>query len=160
MYTVHGLRNDHHVIGCYALLPNKEAVTYTEFLQQVGRLTNAASPATIMVDYEQACINAVRQVYPQSSLVGCLFHLCKSVFRHVQSEGLQQMYMENEVFRSNVRMIPALAFVPLDDIIPAFEGLSAPCEGEEEKLLDYFEENYIGVVRRGRRRNPLFAHEL
>ena len=92
LYTIHGLRNGHHVIGCYALLPNKQTETYTEFLEQVERLTNATSPTTIMIDYERACINAVRQVYPQTSLIGCLFHLCKSIYRHIQSQGLQPLY--------------------------------------------------------------------
>ena len=160
LYTVHGLRNGHHVIGLYALLSNKQTETYTEFLQQVERLTGAASPATIMIDFERACINAVNLVYPQSQVIGCLFHLCQSVYRHVQSQGLQQQYMENEEFRTNIRMIPALAFVPLDDIIPAFEVLSQHCQGNEETLLDYFEVNYIGELRRGRRRDPLFAHTL
>ena len=60
LYTVHGLRNEHHVIGCDALLPNKQEGTYIEFLQQVQRLTGAVTPATIMIDFERACINAVQ----------------------------------------------------------------------------------------------------
>ena len=160
LYTIHGIRNGHHVIGFYALLPNKQGETYIEFLRQVIRMTGAASPATVMIDYERACINAVQQVYPQTTLVGCLFHLCQSVYRHVQSEGLQERYLENEEFRANIRMIPALAFVPIGDIIPAFEVLSENCGNDEEVILDYFEVNYIGELRRMRRRNPLFAHDL
>ena len=57
LYTVHGLSNEHYVIGCYALLPNKQRDTYVEFLRQVQRLTNGASPETIMIDYEQACMS-------------------------------------------------------------------------------------------------------
>ena len=51
LYTVHGLRNGHNVIGCYAFLSNKRAETYTEFLQQVRQLTNDADPASIMIDF-------------------------------------------------------------------------------------------------------------
>ena len=162
LYTVHGLKEGHHVIGCYALLPNKQTETYVEFLQQVEQLTSAASPESIMIDFEQACINAVSQVFPQSTLVGCLFHLCKSIHRHVKSSGFQQEYLENEEFRTHIRMISALAFVPLEDIITAFNALSDICHGNETTILDYFEINYIGELRRGRRRrrNPLFAHQL
>ena len=160
LYTVHGLRNGHHVIGCYALLANKQAGTYIEFLQQVQLLTNDAEPTTIMIDFERACINAIAQVFPQATVFGCLFHLCKSVFRHVQSANLQEQYLVDDEFRVNIRMIPALAFVPLDDIIPASEALSQHCEGNEEHILDYFEVNYIGELRRGRRRNPLFPHSM
>ena len=28
LYTIHGLRNGHHVVRCYALLPNKQEATY------------------------------------------------------------------------------------------------------------------------------------
>lgn len=160
LYTVHGLRNGHNVIGCYALLSNKRAETYTEFLQQVRQLTNDADPASIMIDFERACINAIDEVFPQANVIGCLFHLCKNVQKHVQAAGLQEQYSVDEEFRVNVRMIPALAFVPLDDITTAFETLIQHCNGNEDHILDYFEVNYIGEMRRGRRRNPLFAHTL
>ena len=158
LYTVHGLKNCHYIIGCYALLANKRAQTYIEFLEHVRELTNHAEPTSVMIDFERACINAIPNVFPQATVLGCLFHLCKSVYRHVQSLGLQEQYLVDEEFRVNIKMIPALAFVPPDDIIPAFQALSQHCEGNEEHILDYFEVNYIGELQRGRRRNPLFAH--
>ena len=88
LYTVHGLSNEHHVVECYALLPNKERNTYVLFLRQVQQLTNGASPATIMIDYEQACIGATPLVFPNTTVFGCFFHLCKSVNRYVQEAGL------------------------------------------------------------------------
>ena len=160
LYTVHGLSNGHHVVGCYALLPNKQRNTYVLFLRQVQLLTNGASPATIMIDYEQACIGAIPLVFPNATAYGCYFHLCKSVFRHVQEAGLQEQYMVDEEFRTNIRMLPSLAFVPIADIITAFEDLSQHCQHNEQVILDYFETTYIGELRRGRRRAPLFAHEF
>ena len=161
LYTVHGLKDAHHVVGCYGLLPNKQGETYVEFLRQVQRLLNGATPETIMIDFEQACINAIIRVFPHAAVYGCHFHLCKSIFRHIQSEGLQQRYMENEDFRTNMRMICALAFVPLADIVTSFEALSLHCTDDQEHIiLDYFETNYIGEQRRGRRRRPLFAHSM
>ena len=75
LYTIHGLSGDHHVIGCYALLPNKTRETYVELLQQVNQLTNGFQPQSIMVDFEQACISAIPNVYPNTSVYGWLFHL-------------------------------------------------------------------------------------
>ena len=34
------------------------------------------------------------------------------------------------------------------------------CGQLEQPLLDYFETNYVGELRRGRRNPPLFAHEM
>ena len=208
LYTVHGLSGDHHVVGCYALLPNKNRGTYVELLQQVHRLTNGAAPRTIMIDFEQVCIGtitmvfeqvcigaitmvfeqvcigtitmvfeqvcigaitmvfeqvcigAITMVFPNASVYGCLFHLTKSIYRHVQANGLQQQYLNDNLSRTNIRMIGALAFVPLADILQSFNVLSQHCVGNEQGILDYFETNYIGEVRRGRRRPPMFPHTL
>lgn len=46
----------------------------------------------------------------------CLFHLSQSVYRHVQSEGLQKKYAEDADIRDGVHMLCALAFVPVEDV--------------------------------------------
>ena len=90
VYTIHALLNKHHVVGCYALLPNKTQETYLEMLRPVQQLTNGGSPQTIMIDFEQACISAIPNVFLNASVHGCLFHLGKSIFRRVQAHGFQQ----------------------------------------------------------------------
>ena len=160
LYTVHGLRADHHIIGCYALLRHKNRETYVRLLEEVLRLTNGVSPETVMIDFEQACIAALAVVFPDTLVYGCLFHLSQSVFRNVQVHGLQEEYLNNGEFRMNIRMMISLAFVPRDDVIQSFEALSEHCIGNEQVILDYFETNYIGEFRRGRRRDPLFPHVL
>ena len=69
LYTVHGLSNEHHVVGLYALLPNKQRDVYVDFLRQVQQLTNGSSPGTIMIDYEQACIGAIPVVFPNTTVL-------------------------------------------------------------------------------------------
>ena len=70
------------------------------------------------------------------------------------------MYENDENFRSNIRMIGAIAFVPLLSIEEAFDLLAEHCGTYEQPVLDYFESTYVGEVRRGVRRAPLFAHHL
>ena len=49
----------------------------------------------------------------------------------------------------NIRMIPALAFVPIADTLQSFaNALAQHCVGNEQGILDYFETNYIGEFRR------------
>ena len=94
-------------------------------------------------------IGAIRQVYPLCPIYGCLFHLTKNVYKHVQELGLQQMYKEDELFRENIRMIPSLSFVPIQDTVAAFDRLTQHCGIAEQPVLNYFEHVYIGEVRGG-----------
>lgn len=54
-------------------------------------------------------------------------------------------------------MIPALAFIPPDDVVHAFEYIQDTLDDELEGLLDYFEDSYIGRMKRSGRANPKFA---
>ena len=80
----------------------------------------------------------------------------------IQENGLTNDYINNQVFPENVRMICGLAFVPLHDIERSFEALSQNCIGLNliEPILDYFETNYVGEMRRGVRRPPTFDHSM
>ena len=47
-------------------------------------------------------------------------------------------------FKGNIRMMPALSLVPLQDVILASDELCNRCGIDEQPILDYFENNYIG----------------
>ena len=113
-----------------------------------------------MTDFQSSMLSALRQIYLGIPQVGCLFHLAKNVFRRVQDIGLQQNYLTDPLFRGNIRIIPALSSVPVHDVILAFDELCNHCSIDEQPVLDYFETNYIGELRRGRRLLPIFPHEL
>ena len=59
-------------------------------------------------------------------------------------------------------MIAALAFVPLDRVIEHFEQLQEHVSDAVTRVLDYFEDNYVGRPLRHGRRPPIFvfAHSL
>ena len=91
---------------------------------------------------------------------GCLFHLSKNVYKLVQDEGMSQLSMNDEEFRTNIRMISALSFVPIADTIQAFDALINHAGNQEQGILDYFESNYIGELRRGRGLALRFPHAM
>ena len=121
LYTVHGLSQGRHIVGAYGSLPNKRSETYIEFLTQIQNFTNQVNPQ--MIDFEQSMIGALDRVYPAVPQKGCLFHLSKNIYKRVQQEGLSQLYMNDDVFRTNIRMISALSFVPTADTVQAFDAL-------------------------------------
>ena len=162
LYTVHGVKNGRNVIGMYALLTNKQQHTYERMLRHVEILTGNANPTSISVDFERAVINACSTGYPLSELSGCFFHLSQNVYKRVQETHLTDLYQNNVVFRTNIRMICALAFVPLQDVVHSFEMLCRHrgANGHEQVILDYFERTYIGVLQARVRRPPMFPHAL
>ena len=155
LYTIHGLTLGSTIPCVYALLPNKQQATYQSVFYQLLQINENLQPQSIMVDFEKAAINSLQETFPNTDLSGCFYHLSQNVYRKVQSIGLQQHYQEEEELAVMVRMIPALAFVPADDVVNAFEELSRVLPPEVEPLADYFEDNYIGrPQRRGWRESP------
>lgn len=112
----------------YALLPNKAQTSYTTILDVVLtkcralRLPNP-HPDTVISDFEQGIINSVSAVFPDAIIRLCLFHLGQSVYRKVQSEGLQAAYSDpdNRDVKIAVHQLISLAFVPPADLEAAFD---------------------------------------
>lgn len=164
LYTVHALVL-HNVFPCiYALLPNKTQATYTRLFQELSNVTNGASPSSLLIDFEKAAQNAFEAVHPNADVSGCFFHLCKNIWKKVQSAGLQQRYQDDAEFSIFVRMIMALAFIPLPDLDTAFDDLFNEIRNnfnnDMDDVLNYFEDTYMGRPRRNGRDPPMFAHEM
>ena len=52
--------------------------------------------------------------------------------------------IEDEQFNLDIKMIPALAFVPEDAVEEAFETLADNISADAQPILDYFEDTFIG----------------
>ena len=152
-----------NVVSFYALLTNKRENTYERMLRHVQFFTGGVNPVSLNIDFEIVAINACERVFPQSTLSGCLFHLCQNVYKKVRQNNLTNLYDEDVIFRTNIRMMCAIAFVPPLDVTRAFDILCFHYGGigaNEQVILEYFERTYIGQVRGGVRGPPLFKHTL
>ena len=56
--------------------------------------------------------------------------------------------MNDDVFRTNIRIISDFSFVPIADTIQAFDAQCNHAGNAEKVILDYFETNYIGATTR------------
>ena len=152
LFTIHALINNHMIPCVYALLPNKQSATYVKLLRKLRELNPQLQPLTVMIDFELASRNALAEVFPGATIQGCFYHLSQAVYRKVQSVGLQNGYQNDANLSLHIRMLTALAFVPVDDVLDYFEVLTDAMPQEAEPIVDYFEDTYIGRrVRRGRR---------
>ena len=152
---------DGQIIPCfYCLLLNKTQETYRRLWTELKTIIPTGDPSLVMMDFEKAAINAVQDVYPDANIQGCLYHLSQNIYRKVQSLGLQERYQTDAEFSLLMRMIPALAFAPIHEVINVFEELQEAMSPEGIPVLDYFEYSYIGRKRRRNRAVPLYAHEI
>jgi hypothetical protein len=103
-------------------------------------------PKCTITDFEKAAINAVSNIFPQCIQKSCFFHLGQNLWRKIQSCGLATQYGSDEDFSLKLRNIPALAFLPPEEIKLAFEIIKNDLPTE---ISVWFDEVYInGKIRR------------
>lgn len=144
----------------YALLPNKQQATYEELFWQLKILNPELAPQSVMLDFENAIRNALHIVFPYAAIQGCLFHLSQAIYRKIQSVGLQVQYQNDTGLCLTIRSLAALAFVPVNDIVEAFEAVAVIIPLAAQPVVDYFEDTYIGRQHSGGRREPMFSHTM
>ena len=80
----------------WALLLNNTRVTYVELFSALHDAMVAqfsdSSHHTFLLDFKQAAIQALRQVFPEARAKGCSFHFRQAIYRRVQQEGLRAQY--------------------------------------------------------------------
>ena len=153
---IHALVDKSAVPLVYVLMVDKSEKSYLRVFQKLRELRPNLNPLSVMSDYEKASQNAISHVFPNTQLIGCLFHLGQSLWKKVQSLHLDNLYRDDENIRIHIRMLLALSFVPLQDVPLAFETLADDSPQEIVALLDYWEDNYVGRQRRNKRAQPRY----
>ncbi|KAL5240143.1 hypothetical protein ACI65C_007553 [Semiaphis heraclei] len=114
-----------------------------------------------VLDLELTAINAFTYVYPSCKITACFFHVSQCLWRKIQQEGLQTLYSTNVDFAVNAKMLAALAFIPLNDVVKAFEELVDYLPEFILPVVDYFEDNLsVGRPMRRTRQTPKFQPKL
>ena len=136
-----------HIIlpGIYALLPGKTKQIYLNLLETVHTLIPNLDPKYIKMDYEIGLINALKSIFPDSRISGCLFHLKQVVERKIAMLGLKNLVAINPVAKKYCKALTALAFVERNQIHTTFDELynSERFPIYLRPLYDFFEKNYI-----------------
>ncbi|CAB4439709.1 unnamed protein product [Rhizophagus irregularis] len=175
LYTIHGSigsnENSRIMPLVYALMSNKSEVAYRALFQELidfGYEHDVdLQPQFIITDFEIAAINAIRAEFQGVQNKGCHFHLSQNIYRKVQELGLTVQYGTDETFSLLIRHIPALAFLPHNNIPSAFDELRAIMPEEANSIMEWFEIYYIrGRIRRTTRSgniirsDPLFPPSI
>ncbi|KAF7995945.1 hypothetical protein HCN44_007052 [Aphidius gifuensis] len=164
LYTFHGLNESGKTLPVvYVLMSNRRLASYVKVLNVLLQLKPEIKPVKILIDFENAFVKAVHEVFPDSIVCGCNFHFNQCVWRNVQCNGLSILYNNDINYSTGIRMLAALAFVPICDLDFAFNSL---CQSqffvdnadELEPLLEYFKSTWLGIKSTRGYRKPLFEH--
>jgi len=66
---------------------------------------------------------AIRRVFVDLSIKGCIFHWTQAIWRKVQDQGLATTYRMREAAHDYLRKLMALPFLPAAHIRPTFDKL-------------------------------------
>ena len=98
-----------------------------------------------MSDFEMAIVNAVQINFPTMLHKGCYYHFRQAIWRKIQALGLQQQYAEDASLREMICKTAAIAFVPLQFVRPAWDGIAQELDEEEglEGFKTYFHQTWM-----------------
>lgn len=96
-----------------------------------------------MLDFELTAINSFGSRF-DTTINCCYFHMTQAQWRNLQRLGLSTLYNTDIEFNYNVKLLRALAFVPVDDVHHVYERVIETkyfVENEEilEPYLSYLE---------------------
>ena len=119
------------------------------------------SPTSFGVDFEKSLSNAIIKVFGEDCEIWyCFFHLGQNVVRYVSRKDAVK-FRQDKDFATRVRCLTALAFLPVEEVVEAFEELIQWDKNQPEPklpadLVNYFEKNYIGkLLRVGRKQRKI-----
>jgi len=143
----------------FAMLKSKEVALYREMYRKLKSKVlhftrNRLHPRRIICHFEIAVISAAEAEFRQTSMDGCYFHFCKSMWRKVQDLGLCRAYRRNCHVRKLIRKVMALGYLPLSMIRINFWLMFASNTVRRligqfpsiARFIDYFQRNYIDGV--------------
>jgi len=65
---------------------DKEASTYTHFIEVISRNAKKWNPSAVMADFEEAEWQGISAVFEDCTVLGCWFHLKQSIQRWLLSK--------------------------------------------------------------------------
>lgn len=127
-------------------IESKEQAAYSNVFETTQKLfhqfkINFILPQVIMSDFDFAIVNAAEGNLGKI-VYCCLFHLCQSVFRRVQTK-----YDENDCsIKQDMQMMCDLAFVPPDRVPEFFDIFMDDVPEDFIHVADYFELHNIKKI--------------
>lgn len=116
LFTVHGLFNNYYVPLVYFLLKNKQTITYSEEFKAIDLECPKVCPEykidIIYVDFEVSIHKTLQQIWPETLIKGCRFHLGQSWWRKMQNLGLAKEWVDWRSWQLSIMYFWIIVFEP------------------------------------------------
>lgn len=123
----------------FAIMSARRASDYRAVLEAIIQLLPYKSVTDVTADFEIAMWKAVRELFPQVQMSGCLFHFTQAINRKIQEIGLSVAYKKDVGTRATCRRLMALPLLPNEHIVPIFCRLEQELDVDTpEKILKMF----------------------
>ncbi len=107
----------------FCLMSRRKKDDYVAVFDAVKSLLLQRNIRRIVLDFERATWQAIREVLPGVHENECAFHFQQSVYRHIQDLGLQCQYTGELGHRLFFKKLMALCYLPACHILTAFAKL-------------------------------------
>ena len=97
----------------------------------------------LTMDFEQAALRSFGSVFPTMKIQTCHFHFSQSLLRKLGELGLRKDYEDKQEFWLLVKMLMALAYVPVDDVEDSFRAIQKRFPEKARQFLEYFKVNFV-----------------
>ncbi len=150
IYTMHIKTLGQFFPVAVAFLPDKQEITYRRLLVslqvEAANRNLAFAPLFVHCDFEAAAMSAIRSELGVEP-TGCLFHYTQSIYRHIQSTGLQVPYNTDTPVgtRRWLRRLMALPLVPPIRVQGVFNSImaQAPNLAQAAAMHQYVNDTYV-----------------
>ncbi|KAG0437564.1 hypothetical protein DMUE_3617 [Dictyocoela muelleri] len=110
IYTIIGIFHERALPLCYFCMKRKSVKSYEKGLTFIKDKCKK-NPSEVIIDFEQASYLAFKKIFKPTKINGCFFHFSQNIYRFVNINKLSCLYKSNTIFRGDIKMIMAFAFL-------------------------------------------------
>ncbi|KAK3909601.1 Elongation factor 4 [Frankliniella fusca] len=130
------------------LMRRRTEEAYTALFNYLRTIAPDLRPTRIHCDFERATINALRQLFPDCPIVGCLWHYAVACSSKARKLGLSELAADNDLVFSFIKCLCAAPLLPTGLIEPGVEEIWREVQAsgwadELEPLFDYFRGQWL-----------------
>ncbi|KAK3108588.1 hypothetical protein FSP39_011475 [Pinctada imbricata] len=129
----------------FVLMSSKRKKDYKKVFKAVkDLLPDQPKVEEFVVDFEAGIWRALRKVFPDQSIKGCVFHWGQALWRKIQEAGLQTAYNNRDDVYNLLKKVFALPFLPAEHIADTFTKLQRKAQTDNlQRVMDYVDSTWI-----------------